>query len=215
MHRFRVSMGQLIIIAAVLAVDCAVIRSLLRVTPGSNQIAYFVMVDPTHSITVLALALGVLPMGTLLVPATMAELLAIRRGNAATSRRSGFVACGWLVVAAYITLAALSPPAIGRYINAVGQLLGPILTPPLIALFGPNLERLSGWPVGGTILIEALEATPALVGLFGPELILTRIGVRLLRRPTARRGTWGAEDLGADRAPHRGPSRPPSGSSIA
>jgi hypothetical protein len=183
MRRIQLSMKQLSVVAAVLAVDFAVIRSLLRVTPGSNQIAYFVMIDPTHSITVLALALGILPMGTLLVPVTVAELLAIRRGNAATSRHSGFVACGWLVVAAYVTLAALSPPAIGRYIGAVGQLLGPILTPPLIALFGPNLDRLEAWPVGGTILIEALEATPALVGLFVPELILTWIGVRWLRRP--------------------------------
>ena len=125
MGLFRVSIGQLIIIAAVLAVDCAVIRSLLRVTPGSNQIAYFVMVDPTHSITVLRLALGVLPMGTLLVPASVAELLAIRRGNAATSPPSGLVACGWLVVAVLRHLAALSPPAVGRYIGAVGQFLGP------------------------------------------------------------------------------------------
>jgi hypothetical protein len=186
-------MGQLIIIAAVLAVDCALIRSLLRVTPGSNQIAYLVVIDPTHAITVLGLALGVLPMGTLLVPATIAELFAIRRGNATTSGRSGFVACGWLVVAAYVTLAALSPPAIGRYIGEVGQLLGPILNPPLIALFGPNLEQLEAWPVGGAILIEAFEATPALVGLFVPELILTWIGVRWLRRPVRDRSPSSAD----------------------
>ena len=190
MRRFQLSMEQLIVVAAVLAVDFALIRSLLRVTPGSTQIAYFVVIDPTHCVTVLALALGVLPMGTLLVPVTLAELLAIRRGNAVAPRRSGFVACGWLVVAAYITLTALSPPAIGGDIGAVGQLVGPILTPPLIALFGPNLERLEAWPVGGTILIEVLEATPALVGLFVPELILTWIGVRWLRRPVRDRSPF-------------------------
>jgi hypothetical protein len=188
MRRFKVSFGLLLVVAAVLAVDCAVIRSLLRVTPGSNQIAYLVPVDATHSITALCLALGVLPMGTLLVPATVAELLAFRRGREA---RSSFVAFGWLVVAAYVTIAALSPPAIGRYINAVGELLQPALAPPLIALFGPKLDRLGRWGEGAEFFIEAIEAIPALVGLFGPELLLTWVGVHWLHRPIRRQASPG------------------------
>ena len=67
MRRLRFSVVFLMMVSAVAALDMAVMRSLFRHATGTNQTLYLVPIDGTHSIPFATLALGVLPMASLLV----------------------------------------------------------------------------------------------------------------------------------------------------
>jgi len=189
MRRLRCSLGLLAVITAVLALDMAVVRSLARTNPpGSNQLLYMVPVDGTHSLAFVGLTLGVLPMTTVLVPATVSHAWTIRRGGTVSTYWFGFVAFGWLSVFLFMAISALSPPAMYGYVEWTASLISPAITV-VIGDSPPN------W------LAEAMELILVAVDYMLPELAMALVGGWLVARSGGRIGV-------ERRAPGAGLSRP-------
>ena len=81
MRFLRFPLVFLMAVLALVALDIAVIRSLLREAPGSNQTLYLVPIDGATWLSFAALALGVLPMASLLVLNAMFQVPKIRRSG--------------------------------------------------------------------------------------------------------------------------------------
>ncbi|MFO0906848.1 MAG: hypothetical protein U0794_00550 [Isosphaeraceae bacterium] len=166
----RFSILRLSIALAILALDMAVIRSLLRTAPGSNSLAYQVPIDATHAMSFLTFALGVLPMASLLVPALIAQAWTYRRTGAASAAWLGFTASGWVAVFLYMCLACLSPDAIHWYVGQVGAI---VATPFRAVLDGSEPD----W------IFEAIECAIVLGALGLPQLAVALAGGLLVSRP--------------------------------
>jgi hypothetical protein len=163
MTRLRCSIVQMAALLAVLALDMAVIRSLARTIPGSNQLLYLIPIDGTHWLPFLTLALGVLPMASVLVLATTSHVLAFRRGGTVSAYWIGFMAFGWLSVSLFVAVAALSPPAVQGYLIWVGERIGPAI----VAVLGDDQPE---W------LFTAIESILCVVEFALPELSIALAG---------------------------------------
>ena len=170
MRNLRFSILNLSIVLAVFALDLAVIRSLTRSQPGStNTHLYLVPIDATHSMMFASFALGVLPMTSLLVPATIRQGIRIRRTGTASAPWIGFTTFGWLAVFAFMSLAALSPPAIQSYLLGISEALSPVEQ----AIIGANP---ASW------LLDAIEWLLCIVAFLLPELAVALAGGWLIGR---------------------------------
>lgn len=163
MNRLRFSLGYLAAVAAVLAIDMGIVRSLTRVVPGSNQLQYLIPIDATHAMSFLTPALGVLPLASVLVLMTVSQLLTLRRGGVVSASRAGFVGCGWLVLCLYMTIAALAPSAVNAYVVSVGERIAPVLMP----LLGPAPSDGSVAAVEGMLCVAGLGLPQLLIALGG------------------------------------------------
>ncbi len=175
MKRWRCSIGSLAVVPAVLALDLAVVRSLTRTYPGSNQWLYLLPTGVGRSVTFLGFALGVLPLESVLVLATMSQVLTIRRRGTISALGFGFVAFGWLSVFFYMAIAALSPPAIERYYEWTGSLIGPAV----LSIIGNNPPD---W------LLGTLEILLIVINLGLPEFLIALAGGWLIGRSGDRIG---------------------------
>jgi hypothetical protein len=174
MPRLRCSLGLLAAIVAVLALDLAVIRSLTRTSaPGSNQWLYMVPVDGTHWLSFVGIALGVLPMATVLVPLTISHAWTIRRGSPVSTFWFGFVAFGWLSVFLFMVIADLSPPAIHGYLGWSGSLISPAIT----VFLGDSPPEL---------LLQSMELILVFVDFGLPEVVIALLGGWLVARSGSR-----------------------------
>jgi hypothetical protein len=183
MGRRGFSILNLSIVLAVLALDMAVLRSLLRAQPGStNTHLYLVPIDGTHALLFATFALGVLPMASLLVPATIFQAMSTRRSGTASARSVGFTTFGWLSVFLFMSVASLSPPGIQNYLLAFSEVYSPAIN----AVIGDNP---ASW------LVETIEAVFVVAVFLLPELLLAffgtwligRSGDRAVERPTCER----------------------------
>jgi hypothetical protein len=191
MKRLQCSIGLLAAILAVLALDLAVIRSLTRCQPGSsNTWLYLVPIDGTRWVTFLTFSVGVLPMASVLVLATISHALTIRRGGTVSTRWIGFVAFGWLSVFLFMVVAALSPPAIDEYLFRSGNLIAPAV----IAALG---ESPPDW------LVDVLEVIHCVVVLTLPEVLIAMAGAWLIGRSGGRVGVEGRAPGATVRYPGR------------
>ncbi len=187
MRSIRFSIGALAMLVVVLALDLAVIRSLVRPSsPGSNQMLYLVPITSTSTLAFLAFALGVLPMASVLVPATLSQAWTIRRRGTVSPFGFGFVAFGWVAVFLFMAIAAVSPPAINEYFSWSASRLGPAVA----AVIGND---------GPSWLETTFEVTVILVDLTLPELLIALAGGWLVGRsggrpaiPTPEAGTSAA-----------------------
>jgi hypothetical protein len=176
MRRWRCSIGFLAAVLAVLALDLAVIKSLARGTDSNPiQWLYLVPIGVGRAVTFLGLALGVLPMASVLVLATTSQVLTIRRGGTISAFGFGFLAFGWLSVFLYMAIAALSPPAIDHYIQWCGGLVGPAV----IRIIGDNPPE---W------LLGTLEISLVVIDLLLPEFLVALAGGWLVGRSGGRLG---------------------------
>jgi hypothetical protein len=158
------------ILLAILALDMAVLRSLLRAQPGStNTHLYLVPIDATHSLLFATFALGVLPMASLLVPATIAQAMSTRRSGVASACSVGFTTFGWLSVFLFMSVASLSPPGIQSYLLAISG----VFSPAIHAVIGDNP---ASW------LVEAIEYVFVVAVFFLPELAFALFGRWLIGR---------------------------------
>lgn len=174
MGRPRFSTLNLSIVLALLALDMAVLRSLLRTQPGStNTHLYLVPIDGTHSLLFATFALGVLPMASLLVPATIFQAMSTRRSGAASARSVGFTAFGWLSVFFFMSVASLSPSGVQSYLLAVSKVFSPAIS----AVIGDNP---ASW------LVEVTEYLIVVAVFLLPELVFAFFGRWLIDRPPGR-----------------------------
>ena len=183
MRRIQVPLAYLSIALAVLALDMAIFRSLTRPVAGSNQTLYLVPIDATHSMSFVVLALGVLPMASLLILATIAQAWRLRHTGTAQAPWLGFVMFGWLSVFLFMALGALSPPAVQTYLLGIGGTVGPAI----LAVLG---DRQPDW------VYNTVEYVLGIIVFGLPQMLMALLGARLMGRPARRAGI-------ADRPPGR------------
>jgi hypothetical protein len=173
MRRLRFSVVFLMMVSAVTALDIAVMRSLFRHATGSNQTLYLVPIDGTNSIPFATLALGVLPMASLLVLAVIFQVPKIRRTGTVSGFWLGFETFGWLAVFLFMAGASLSPGAVQTYLIMVA---GPVLSP-LFGFMGNESVQL---------LADGIELATATFLLVLPELLIAAAGGCLFGRAGTR-----------------------------
>jgi hypothetical protein len=169
MKHLRFSVAFLMAVAAVIALDVAVMRSLFRDAPGSNQIQYLVPIDGTTWIPFGTLAIGVLPVAGLLLLVAIFQLPKIWRTGKVSSFWLGFAISGSLAMFVFMIVSSLSPGATQRYLVVVG---GRLITP-MASMMGNEPPQ---WLEYG---IELALATTLLVL---PELLVATLGGWLLAR---------------------------------
>jgi hypothetical protein len=153
--RFRVSIAGLMAVVALVAVDSAAVRTLIAAD-------YQVPMSATSSMDLLGFALGVLPMASLLILVAMARLpRCIRRGEPATFL-VGFEVFGWAVIFLFICLSALSPPAVGRLLDAAALPIGRVLLPYIA--HAPEWVPMA---IEVVLVVSILGLPELLVALFG------------------------------------------------
>ncbi len=173
MRFLRFPLVFLMAVLAFVALDIAVIRSLLREAPGSNQTLYLVPIDGATWLSFAALALGVLPMASLLVLNAMFQVPKIRRSGTVSAFWLGFEIFGWFSVFLFMVVSSFSPAAIQNYLTAVGRLVGS----QLLGLMG---DEPASW------LINSVELAMTTLLLVLPELLLATAAGWLLGRAGAR-----------------------------
>ncbi len=173
MRRLRFSVVFLMMISAVIALDMAVMRSLFRHATGSNQMVYLVPIDGTNSIPFATLALGVLPMASLLVLAAIFQVPKIRRTGTVSGFWLGFETFGWLAVFLFMVGASLSPAAVQKYLIMVA---GPVLSPLFGFMGNESVQSLA----------DGIELATATTLLVLPELLIAAAGGWLLGRAGTR-----------------------------
>jgi len=156
-------------VVATLALDMAVMRSLFRCAPGSNQTLYLVPIDGITWLPFGTLALGVLPMASLLVLTAIFQLPKIRRAGRVSGYWLGFEIFGWFSVFLFMIIASFSPAAIQSYLIMIARL---VLSPMLRLLGNEPAQRLT----------DGIEIVMATLVLVLPELLLATAAGWLLGR---------------------------------
>jgi hypothetical protein len=171
-NRLRIGLLPSILIVFLVALDLGVIRA-LRDSPGSNQERYLVTIDSTHWIPFFALALGVLPMASVLVAVTTALIRGTLRTGTVSSSGFGFVAFGWISVFATMCATAVSPPAVQKLLLAIEEGLAPVILP-VIGDTPPDR------------LIDVFELSICVATFFLPQLAIALVGYWLIGRSACR-----------------------------
>lgn len=172
MLSWRFPVAFLMVVSAILAVDLAVMRSLLRHHPGSNQMVFLVPIDGTTWIPFAALALGVLPMASLLVLTAAFQVPKVRRTRTVSGFWLGFEVAGWFSVFLYMISSSLSPGATQTYLFTAAAPVGPLF-----------LQLMGNEP--STWLLDGVELAAATIVLVLPELLLALAAGWLLGRRVA------------------------------
>ncbi len=126
MRRLRFSVAFLMVVSAIIALDMAVMRSLMRDAPGSNQTLYLVPIDGTHWMDFAALSLGVLPMASLLLLVAIFQMPKVWRTGTVAGFWLGFATFGSFSLFLFVIISSLSPAAIQNYLMMIE---GPIVAP--------------------------------------------------------------------------------------
>jgi hypothetical protein len=119
MRRFRVPLVVLVAGVAIFALDFAVLRALAR---GG----YLIQIDATHWLPFSTLAIGVLPMASILVIASLDQMIRMSRTGHVSRFWIGFEVFGWLAVFLFMSGCALSPAGVQRFILAAASPFQPI-----------------------------------------------------------------------------------------
>jgi hypothetical protein len=173
MRHVRFSVGFLMVVAAVIALDIAVMRSLFRDAPGSNQTLYLVPIDGTTSMPFGTFALGVLPMASLLLLVAFFHLPTFWRTGYVSSFWLGFATSGALSVLLFMIISALSPAATHKYLVVVSARL----ITPMIGMMGDEPAQ---W------LADGVELAMGTALLMLPEMLLAIAGAWLFARARQR-----------------------------
>ena len=164
MQRLRIPIVGLVAIVAVIALDLAVLRALFRGPDSmSSNYGYLVPIDSTHALPFATLALGVLPMSSILVIAAILQLIRISRTNTISRFWIGFEVFGWLAILLFMSLSALSPAAVQRFLLITASPFQPVFDA-IIARQPPE------W------VFDGIELTHAVVFFLLPELLLALVG---------------------------------------
>ena len=171
MTHLRFSVALLMAVAAVIALDVAVMRSLFRDAPGSNQIQYLVPIDGTTWIPFGTLAIGVLPVAGLLLLVAIFQLPKIWRTGKVSSFWLGFAISGSLAMFVFMIVSSCCRQAPPSGIWSWLVVCRPIT--PMAGMMGNEPPQ---WLEYG---IELALATTLLVL---PELLVATLGGWLLAR---------------------------------
>jgi hypothetical protein len=154
MARLRVPIAGLMAAVVIVALDAAMIRSLL----SSN---FNIPTSATTSLDIVVFAFGVLPMASLLIFLALVRLPKLLRRGGSASFFFGFEVFGWAAVFLFILGSALSPSAVAGYANSIASLFAPALK--------PHVEHAPDW------FLAILE-----FGLCGLIFGLPQLGIALL-----------------------------------
>ncbi len=169
MRRLRFSVAFLMVVSAIIALDMAVMRSLMRDAPGSNQTLYLVPIDGTTSIPFATLALGVLPMASLILLVAIFQMPKVWRTGTVAGFWLGFATFGSFSLFLFVIISSLSPAAIQNYLMMIE---GPIVAP----IYGSIGNEPAEW------LVDGVDLAMGAILLVLPELLLATAGGWLLGR---------------------------------
>jgi hypothetical protein len=170
MKRPRISLGLLMAVVVLVAVDFAAIRSLLT-SNVSIQIAIPARSpagNVIQSVSPIVFALGVIPMATVLLLCALMGLPGLFRDGTSSSFLFGFEVFGWASVFVFIACCALATSLVDAYF----RILVSKIEPAFIACLAGAPEWL--------VFLSALSCVAVIFSL--PELLLALIGGWLTRR---------------------------------